>query len=48
MKIIVDKAIKYSGRGVIGIDIAGPESETIELRDGIAFYKECSKLRVQG
>lgn len=39
-EIILSKAIKYSGRGVIGIDVAGPESETIELRDEIAFYQK--------
>jgi adenosine deaminase len=31
-EIILEKAIKYASRGVLGIDLAGPESENIELR----------------
>lgn len=36
--IILQKAIKYRYRGVIGIDIAGPESKTIELSQQIKAY----------
>lgn len=32
-EILVDKAIKYKNRGVIGIDIAGSERNNFELRD---------------
>jgi len=32
-EIIVEKAIAYRGRGVVGIDIAGPESSTFRPRD---------------
>ena len=32
-EIIVEKAIAYRGRGVVGIDIAGPESLTFRARD---------------
>lgn len=32
-EIIVDKAIKYRARGVIGIDLAGPESKKNELSE---------------
>lgn len=39
-EIILDKAIKYSRRGVVGIDVAGPESETIELRDEVMSYQK--------
>lgn len=31
-EIILEKAIKYRDRGVFGIDLAGPESQDIELR----------------
>src|SRR5438093_12592122 len=29
--IILDKAIKYRGRGVVGIDLAGTEKDALEL-----------------
>ena len=32
-EVIVDKAIKYRHRGIIGVDIAGPEKLALELRD---------------
>src|SRR5688572_19488291 len=31
-EIIVQKAIKYRDRGIVGIDLAGPESMNVELR----------------
>jgi adenosine deaminase len=31
-EIILEKAIKYQSRGVLGIDLAGPESVNLELR----------------
>jgi adenosine deaminase len=33
--IIVEKAIKYRNRGVLGIDLAGHESNAIELQPGV-------------
>lgn len=37
--VIVDKAIKYRSRGVLGIDLAGTESNAIELKpDIVAKY----------
>jgi adenosine deaminase len=39
-EIIVQKAIKYLGRGVIGIDLAGPESHTLELGDDVSRYRD--------
>ncbi len=30
-EILVKKAVKYKARGVVGIDLAGPESHTLEL-----------------
>jgi len=32
-EVIVEKAVKYSNRGVIGIDLAGTESNTLELNE---------------
>lgn len=32
-EVIIDKAIKYRNRGVIGVDLAGPERLALELRE---------------
>jgi adenosine deaminase len=32
-EIIVDKAIKYKNRGVVGVDLAGPERLAVELQE---------------
>lgn len=37
-EIILDKAIRYQSRGVIGIDLAGTETRPIELQDNVARY----------
>jgi adenosine deaminase len=37
-EIILEKAIKYQSRGVLGIDLAGPESNNLELR-----YKDATR-----
>ncbi len=37
-EIILDKAIKYQSRGVIGIDLAGTETRAIELQDEVDQY----------
>ena len=34
-EILVKKAVKYKNRGVVGIDLAGPESHTLELGDEV-------------
>ena len=39
-EIILEKAIRYRGRGVIGIDLAGTESRAIELADDVGRYAE--------
>ncbi|MBM4365859.1 MAG: adenosine deaminase [Deltaproteobacteria bacterium] len=39
-EILLEKAIRYSERGVVGIDVAGPESHTIELDDSVARYEK--------
>jgi adenosine deaminase len=39
--IIVEKAIKYRSRGVLGIDLAGTERDAIELKpDAVAPYED--------
>ena len=39
-EILVRKAVKYRSRGVIGIDLAGPESHTLELGDEVEGYRD--------
>jgi len=38
--IIVQKAIKYKNRGIVGIDIAGPASEGFRYEDYASLYAE--------
>lgn len=37
-EIILEKAIKYMDRGVVGIDLAGPEKHNIELNESVGRY----------
>jgi adenosine deaminase len=37
-EVILEKAIKYRDRGVIGIDLAGTEKEAVELGDSVQKY----------
>ncbi|MCP4809823.1 MAG: adenosine deaminase [Proteobacteria bacterium] len=37
-EIILEKAIKYRDRGVVGIDLAGTETNAIELTDSVTKY----------
>jgi adenosine deaminase len=39
-EILVRKAERYAGRGVIGIDLAGPEKHTLEFGDDVERYAE--------
>ena len=39
-EIIVRKAVKYRGHGVIGIDLAGPEQHTLELGGDVDRYRD--------
>ena len=39
-EIIVKKAEKYRGQGVIGIDLAGPEQHTLELGGDVDRYRD--------
>jgi adenosine deaminase len=39
-EIIVKKAVRYRGRGVVGVDLAGPEQHTVELGEDVARYEE--------
>jgi len=42
-KIIVQKAMKYSRRGVVGIDIAGPHKEGFHYRDYAKLFREAQE-----
>jgi adenosine deaminase len=37
-EIILEKAIRYRSRGVIGIDLAGTETRPVELQDSVVRY----------
>jgi adenosine deaminase len=39
-EIILKKAVKYRARGVIGIDLAGPEMHTLELGAEVEGYRD--------
>src|SRR5215475_6576434 len=39
-EILVRKAVKYKSRGVVGIDLAGPESHTLELGAEVSGYRD--------
>ena len=49
-EIILEKAIKYQSRGVLGIDLAGPESSNLELRgkDAGRYEKLFARARAAG
>lgn len=49
-EVILEKAIKYQGRGVRGIDLAGPESMNLELRQKEAqqYEKLFARARAAG
>lgn len=49
-EIILEKAIKYHSRGVMGIDLAGPESVNLELRqrDAQRYEKLFARARAAG
>ena len=39
-EILVKKAVKYRSRGVVGIDLAGPETHALELGAEVEGYRE--------
>jgi adenosine deaminase len=39
-EILVKKAVKYRSRGVVGIDLAGPEMHTLELGQYVEGYRD--------
>jgi adenosine deaminase len=39
-EILVKKAVKYRSRGVVGIDLAGPETHTLELGAEVDGYRD--------
>jgi len=42
-EIIVDKAIAYRGRGVVGVDMAGPSNPDFHYRDYAPLFKRAKK-----
>ncbi len=42
-EIIVEKAIAYRRRGVVGVDIAGPQSPDFRYRDYAALFKKARR-----
>ncbi|MEA2622663.1 MAG: adenosine deaminase [Chloroflexota bacterium] len=42
-EIIAEKAIAYRTRGVVGVDIAGPESDGFRPRDYRALFERCRR-----
>jgi adenosine deaminase len=48
-EIIVKKAVKYRARGIVGIDLAGPEMHTLELGDEVEGYRDLfARARASG
>ena len=43
-EIIAEKAISYAPRGVVGIDIAGPESPTFRVREYRRLFDRCRRV----
>ena len=39
-EVILNKAIKYAHLGIVGIDVAGTETQTLELNDQVSIYAE--------
>src|SRR3569833_2522926 len=39
-EILVKKAVKYKARGVVGIDLAGPEAHSLELGAEVSGYRD--------
>jgi adenosine deaminase len=45
-EILVEKAINWRDRGVVGIDIAGPESATFRVADYRALFRRARQFRL--
>ena len=43
-EVIVDKAIRYATRGVVGIDIAGPEASTFRVADYRRLFRRARQF----
>ncbi len=43
-EIIAEKAVAYRGRGVVGLDIAGPESSDFRVRDYRSLFDRCRRI----
>lgn len=44
-EIIIEKAIKYHRRGVVGIDIAGPATKGFAMKDYATLFQKAKKSR---
>ncbi len=42
-EIIAEKAIAYFGRGVVGVDVAGPETSTFQVREYRRLFARCRR-----
>ena len=42
-EILYHKALKYKSRGVVGLDIAGPQVKRFKMKDYIGLFKEAKK-----
>ncbi|HEX9153466.1 MAG TPA: adenosine deaminase [Candidatus Saccharimonadales bacterium] len=41
--IIIEKAIKYHKRGIVGIDVAGPANKNFQLKDYAKYFQKARK-----
>lgn len=42
-EIILEKAVKYKNRGIVGIDLAGPQNKKFKLKNHIKLFQEAKK-----
>ena len=42
-EIIVDKAIKYAGKGIVGIDLAGPNRRTFSMASHVPLFRRAKE-----
>jgi len=42
-EVIIEKAIKYHRRGIVGVDIAGPSSKKFKMRDYKSLFSKAKK-----
>jgi adenosine deaminase len=42
-KIILEKAIKFKSRGIVGLDIAGPQDRKFKIKEHVKLFKDAKK-----